>query len=235
MFASQSPFMSLLISPIPSPQKSPTLRARRNPPADAIAPWRHGFAALALLGAATLAQAVTPGSAAPAFSLTDLQGKPLTLESLRGQWVVLEWTNPECPFVRKHYDSGNMQATQRAAADLKVTWVQVNSTNAQHGEYYPAAKMQAWLASMKAAPTYATLDASGAVGKAYGAKTTPHMYLIDPNGKVAYNGAIDDKRSASPADIAGARNHIKLAMSEALAGKPVSVAATTPYGCSIKY
>ena len=231
MFANPSP----LTPPLTSPLGSPAFRTSPGVSAGTATRWRHSLAALALLGATLLAQAVTPGSAAPAFSLADLQGKPLTLESLRGQWVVLEWTNPECPFVRKHYDSGNMQATQRAAADLKVTWVQVNSTNAGHGEYYPPAKMQDWLSRMKAAPTRATLDASGAVGKAYGAKTTPHLYLIDPNGKVAYNGAIDDKRSANPADIVGARNHIKLAMSEAVAGKPVSVAATTPYGCSIKY
>lgn len=198
------------------------------------APSRNLFAA-ALIAGATAAHAVAPGGPAPGFTLTDLAGRPLTLESLKGKWVALEWTNPECPFVQKHYGPGNMQATQKYAGDNKIVWVQVNSTSPKHQDYRPAARMGEWNVAMKAVPAHATMDESGSVGKAFGARTTPHLYLIDPTGKVVYNGAIDDKRSADPADIPAARNHIKMAMSEVLGGKPVSVPATTPYGCSIKY
>jgi len=113
--------------------------------------------------------------------------------------------------------------------------VQINSTNPGHPDHKSARQMSEWLVAMKASPAYAALDESGAVGKAYAAKTTPHMYLIDPGGQLVYNGAIDDRRSTNPADIPGARNHVKAAIAEAVSGKPVSVPATTPYGCSIKY
>ncbi len=193
------------------------------------------IAALSALTLATSAHAVAPGNPAPDFTVTDLTGKPVALESLKGKWVALEWTNPECPFVVKHYGAGNMQETQKYAADNKVVWVQINSTNSKAKDFYPAPKMAEWNAAMKAVPALATLDESGTAGKAYSAKTTPHMYLIDPTGKLVYNGAIDDKRSADPKDIPGARNHIKMAISEVVAGKPVSMPATVPYGCSIKY
>jgi len=200
--------------------------------------WRYptllaGTALATLISAQ--AAAVAPGSPAPAFALTTLDGKPVALADLKGKWVALEWTNPECPFVQKHYGSDNMQATQRAAVDKQVVWVQVNSTHPGHQDFKSASQMNDWLVAMKASPSYAALDQSGVVGKAYGAKTTPHMYLINPAGQVVYNGAIDDKRSANPADIAGARNHMKEAITEAVSGKPVTIAATTPYGCSIKY
>ena len=200
--------------------------------------WRYA-ALLAGTALATLmsvqAAAVAPGNVAPAFALTTLDGKPVALADLKGKWVALEWTNPDCPFVQKHYASDNMQATQRAAAVRQVVWVQVNSTNPGHQDFKSAKQMNEWLVAMKSVPTYAALDQSGVVGKAYGAKTTPHMYLINPGGQVVYNGAIDDKRSANPADIPGARNHMKEAITEAVSGKPVTIAATTPYGCSIKY
>jgi len=200
--------------------------------------WRYP-ALLAGTAMATLisaqAAAVAPGNPAPAFALTTLDGKPVALADLKGKWVALEWTNPDCPFVQKHYGSDNMQATQRVAADRQVVWVQVNSTNPGHQDFKSAKQMNEWLLAMKAGPSYAALDQSGTVGKAYGAKTTPHMYLINPGGQVVYNGAIDDKRSANPADIPGARNHMKEAIAEAVSGKPVTIAATTPYGCSIKY
>ena len=191
-------------------------------------------ALLATLASGPLAAAV-PGHPAPSFAVTTLDGKPVSLAELKGKWVALEWTNPDCPFVQKHYSSGNMQATQRAAAASKVVWVQLNSTNPSHQDYKSAKQMSDWLAAMKASPTYAALDESGAVGKAYAAKTTPHMYLIDPGGQLVYNGAIDDRRSTNPADIPGARNHVKAAIAEAVSGKPVSMPVTTPYGCSIKY
>lgn len=195
----------------------------------------RAFLPLLGLGCALAAHAVAPGDTAPGFTVVELGGKTLTLDSLKGRWVVLEWTNPECPFVQKHYGSGNMQATQKFAADNRIVWVQVNSTSPRHKDHHSPARMRDWNVAMKAVPASAALDESGSAGQAYGAKTTPHLYLIDPGGKVVYNGAIDDRRSADPADIPGARNHIRMAMAEVLAGKPVSVAATTPYGCSIKY
>lgn len=193
------------------------------------------FAPLFSLAMNTAADAVAPGDPAPPFALADLGGKPVSLDSLKGRWLILEWTNPECPFVQKHYGSGNMQETQRFAGDRRIVWVQINSTSPRHSDHHDPAQMRDWNARMKAAPAYATLDESGAAGRSYGAKTTPHLYLIDPDGRVVYNGAIDDRRSADPADIPGARNHVREALTEVLAGRPVSVAATTPYGCSIKY
>lgn len=179
--------------------------------------------------------AAEPGKAAPPLQLTDLDGKLLTLSDLRGKWVALEWTNPECPFVQKHYNSGNMQGTQQEAAKNNFVWVQINSTNPSHSEYKTAAQMKAWNAEKKSLPAHATLDQAGRTGKAYGARTTPQIVLINPQGLVVYNGAIDSVRSANPADIAKATNYAKQAMAEISAGKPVSVASTTPYGCSIKY
>lgn len=203
----------------------------------------HRFAKLSLSGVALLLMAslsapvlaATPGSAAPLFALTTLDGKPLTLAALKGRWVALEWTNPDCPFVQKHYNSGNMQMTQRVAAENKVVWVQINSTSPQHQDYKSVKQMGDWLLAMKSSPDFAALDENGGVGKAYAAKTTPQMFLINPAGQVVYNGAIDDKRSTKVEDIPGARNHLTAAIGEALSGKPVSVAATVPYGCSVKY
>lgn len=176
-----------------------------------------------------------PGRQAPALSLIDLDGKPLSLSDLKGKWVALEWTNPECPFVKKHYDSGNMQGTQQEAAKNNFVWVQINSTNPSHGEYKTPAQMKAWNAEKKAVPAHATLDQQGRTGKAYGARTTPQIVLINPQGVVVYNGAIDSIRSANSADIARATNYAKQAIAEITAGKPVSVPSATPYGCSIKY
>ena len=209
----------------------------------ARAAGHHRFAKLSLSAAALLLMAslsapvlaVTPGSAAPLFALTTLDGKPVTLAAQRGRWVALEWTNPDCPFVQKHYSSGNMQMTQRVAAENKVVWVQINSTNPQHQDYKSTKQMGDWLQAMKSSPDYAVLDENGSVGKAYAAKTTPQMFLINPAGQVVYNGAIDDKRSTKVEDIPGARNHLTAALGEALSGKAVSVPATVPYGCSVKY
>ena len=194
------------------------------------------LAPLALAGLfAGAAIASTPGQSAPDFSVKDAAGAPVKLSEFRGKYVVLEWTNPECPFVQKHYNAGNMQETQRFAAAQKVVWVQINSTTPSHKDYKTAQQMRDWLVGMKSQPEYSALDEPGAVGRAYAAKTTPQMVLIDPAGTVVYNGAIDDKRSANVADIPGARNYLKAAIEEVMAGKPVSQPATTPYGCTIKY
>jgi peroxiredoxin len=193
---------------------------------------------LAIAGApmaAALAQATMPGAAAPSFSLTDLDGRKIALADLRGKYVVLEWTNPSCPFVQKHYGSGNMQSLQKRFAAEGVVWLTINSTAASHPEYLKPAEQKAWLQQQGAVPTIAALDADGTVGRVYGAKTTPHMYIIDPKGVLVYAGAIDDKRSANPADVTTARNFVIQALTEVRAGKAVSSAFTTPYGCSVKY
>lgn len=189
---------------------------------------------LATLPGVAPAQPAT-GQPAPSFTLTDLDGRKLALGELRGKYVVLEWTNPSCPFVQKHYGSGNMQSLQKRFTADGVYWLTINSTAASHSEYLKPAEQKSWLQQQGAAPTAAALDADGTVGRAYGAKTTPHMYVIDPKGTLVYAGAIDDKRSANPADVKAANNFVVQAFGELRAGKPVSAAATSPYGCSIKY
>ena len=191
---------------------------------------------LALAAAATGAQAAaTVGQGAPDFTLTDTSGKTVRLSDFRGKHVVLEWTNPGCPFVRKHYDSGNLPATQKGAVDQGVVWLAVNSTEKASGDYLEPARLSAWLKERKAAPTAVLMDEEGTVGKSYGARTTPHMYIVNPQGVLVYAGGIDSIPSARPADIEKATNYVKVGLAEALAGKPISAATTAPYGCSIKY
>ena len=189
---------------------------------------------LALLSVSAGASAVI-GQPAPAFSAQDANGRSVSLADFKGKHVVLEWVNPGCPYVRKHYDAKNMQATQQAAAAKGVVWLAVNSTHSGHGDYLPPARMAAWMQGQGAQATATLMDIDGQVGRAYGARTTPHMYLIDPAGRLVYAGAIDNKPSANPADIPGATNHVQQALAESLAGKPVSTAATRAYGCTVKY
>jgi peroxiredoxin len=195
-------------------------------------------AAAAALAFAPIAPALaeaTPGKPAPAFAATDVAGKPLKIEDLRGKYVVLEWFNPSCPFVVKHYGSSNMQGLQKKLTGEDVVWVSVNSTAADHPEFLQPAKAADWMQQQKGAPSRVVLDPTGAIGKAYGARTTPQMVIIDPKGNVVYNGAIDSIRSANPADIAKATNYVTQAFTELKAGKPVSQPTTQPYGCSVKY
>ena len=194
---------------------------------------KSAFALAAALSTSALASA-PPGQPAPAFTLTDLAGKPVNLADYRGKTVVLEWHNFACPFVQKHYRSGNMQSLQKKYAN-DVVWLAVNSTARTAFDYMEPAKVSQQLTDFKAAPARYLMDEPGEVGRAYGAKTTPHMYIIDPAGKVAYNGAIDDRHSTSVADVKGAKNYVAAALDEMKAGKPVSVASTTPYGCSVHY
>jgi hypothetical protein len=149
--------------------------------------------------------------------------------------VVLEWVNPGCPYVQKHYNSGNMPATQKAAISKGVTWLSVSSTAKDAGDYRAPKELAAWIQSKNGAPSATLIDDSGKIGRAYGARTTPHMYLIDPQGKLLYAGAIDSKPTSNPADIASATNYVTQALGEALAGKPVSTPTSRAYGCSIKY
>ena len=176
----------------------------------------------------------TVGQPAPAFNVTDLSGKAANLADYKGKTVVLEWHNFGCPFVQKHYRSGNMQALQKKYAS-DVVWLAVNSTNKSAWDYTEPAKLATQLKDFGAAPARYLMDEPGAMGMAYGAKVTPHMYVIDPSGKVVYNGAIDDKRSADVADVKIAKNYVAAALDELKAGKPVSTPSTTPYGCTVKY
>lgn len=188
------------------------------------------------LGAALPAgAAVAVGQAAPAFSATDTGGKTRSLADFKGKHVVLEWVNPGCPFVQKHYDSANMPATQKAATTQGVVWLAINSTHAGASDYLAPAALAGWMKDKGAAPSATLMDVDGRIGRAYGARTTPHLYVIDPQGKLVYAGAIDSKPTANPADIRTATNYVNQALGESLAGKPVSVAQTQAYGCSIKY
>ncbi len=190
---------------------------------------------LSLALAATAAFAVAPGTPAPDFTLTDTAGKTVRLSDYRGKFVVLEWTNPECPFVQAQYNGNGMQPLQKEWGAKDVVWLTINSTHQGHGEYKTAAQMNAWMADKQAAPKAVLLDGTSATGRAYAAKTTPQMFVIDPTGRIVYAGAIDDKRSAREADRKTAHNYVRAALVEATAGKPVTVASTTPYGCSVKY
>jgi cytochrome oxidase Cu insertion factor (SCO1/SenC/PrrC family) len=193
--------------------------------------------ALTILSFATLGAqaAAVVGQAAPNFTATDTSGKTVSLADFKGKHVVLEWVNPSCPYVVKHYGSQNMQGTQKEATAKGVVWLAVNSTAPEHGDYKAPAAMGQWMAGQKAAASATLMDPDGKVGRAYGARTTPHMYIVDPQGKLVYAGGIDNKPTANPADVATATNHVKVALSETLAGKPVSQATTRPYGCSVKY
>ena len=195
------------------------------------------LAALALtIAAAVSAQAqTTVGQPAPAFTATDTSGKPVTLASFKGKYVVLEWTNPGCPFVKKHYDGGNMPATQKAAVAKGVVWLSMVSTSKTHQDYASPTELAAWQKSKGAVPTATLMDADGKVGRLFAARTTPHLYIVNPDGNVVYAGGIDSIPSANPGDIKSATNYVNQSLGEVLAGKPVSQPVTRAYGCSVKY
>lgn len=191
-----------------------------------------------LLCTATLltgAQATTVGQPAPDFTLKDVNGKTVRLSDYRGRHVVLEWNNPACPYVQKHYRSGNMQTLQKEAAAKNVVWLAVNSTEASHGDYLSPAQLGRWMNEQKAAPTATLMDEDGSAGRAYAARVTPHMYIVDPQGRLVYAGGIDSIASARESDIKTATNYVRTGLNESLAGKAVSQATSRPYGCSIKY
>ncbi len=194
------------------------------------------FAAVAAIALASpLAAAQKNGALAQDFKLTDVDGKTVQLSQFRGKTVVLEWHNPGCPFVSKHYSSGNMQATQKAARELGAVWLTINSGAKGKQGHMSGAEAKALMARQNSHSTHYLLDAKGVVGKAYGARTTPHMYIIDGSGILVYQGGIDDKPTANTADIKEARNHVLAALKEIKAGDRVSVAQSRPYGCSVKY
>jgi peroxiredoxin len=178
---------------------------------------------------------VLPGQRAPAFTLRDVAGREVSLADFKGRTVVLEWTNPGCPFVQKHYTSGNLPRLQKRWAGGDLAWVAINSTHPGHADYLEPPKLDAAMRAWQAAPTAVLMDPDGTVGRAYGARTTPQLWVIDPSGTVRFAGGIDDRRSANPADVAGARNHVAAALDDLRAGRPVATPAAPPYGCSVKY
>lgn len=174
------------------------------------------------------------GQPAPGFTLNDTTGKPARLADFKGRTVVLEWNNPGCPFVRKHYQ-GNFQALQKEAAAQGVVWLAINSTETASSDYLSPAQLARWMQDKQAAPTATLMDEDGIAGRAYGARVTPHMYIVSAQGVLVYAGGIDSIPSARVDDIAKATNYVRQALAEIKAGKPVSVATSQAYGCSVKY
>ncbi|VVN18636.1 redoxin domain-containing protein [Pseudomonas fluorescens] len=179
--------------------------------------------------------AAVVGQAAPSFTATDSNGTSVSLADYKGKYVVLEWMNPDCPFTKKHYRSGNMQALQSEYRAKGVVWLSVNTAETGSSSFRPGSEMNAWNTEMKAAPSALLMDSDSSLAKLYGAKTTPHMFVVSPAGMVVYAGAIDDKRSTKLEDVKVAKNYVVTALDESLAGKPVSTSSTQPYGCSVKY
>lgn len=175
------------------------------------------------------------GKAAPEFKAVDTYGKPHSLSQYRGKWVVLEWVNYDCPYVRKHYGNNVMQALQKKYAAKGVVWLSIVSSAPGNQGHYPNAEMNAMTKERGAAPHALLIDESGAVGHLYDARTTPHMFVVNPKGNIVYMGGIDDKPSTRASDFKDARPHVDIALQEAMAGKPVSVPTSQPYGCSVKY
>lgn len=176
-----------------------------------------------------------PGQTAPTFTLPDAEAKSVALADFRGKWVMLEWVNYDCPFVKKHYGSGNMQALQKEAQAQGVVWLSVNSSADGKQGAFRGAELKERIQAEKAAPTHYLIDADGKVGHSFEAKTTPTLVLINPQGVVAYRGAIDDKPSTDAEDIAGSRNYVREALAAIKDGKPMAVTSTKSYGCSVKY
>jgi peroxiredoxin len=193
------------------------------------------YASAAVLMSASLAFAADIGKPAPDFKATDIAGKAQSVSQYKGKIVVLEWNNPGCPFVHKHYDTQNMQKLQEYAASKGVVWISVNSgAKGKQGNMTPE-EAKEHLAESKAHPSSYILDESGAIGHLYEAKTTPHMFVIDAKGTLVYKGAIDDKASANHDDIEGAKNYVRAAIDALAAGKTPEVTETKSYGCSVKY
>jgi peroxiredoxin len=188
-----------------------------------------------LLLLSTAAFAVKVGSPAPDFSASDTHGKTQVLSAYKGKYVVLEWTNSDCPYTRKHYESGNMQSLQKQWTARGVVWLSVISSAPGEQGYKTASEETNYLAREHAAPSAVLLDPAGKIGREYEARTTPDMFVIDPAGKLIYAGAIDDHPSTDVSDIKGAKNYVSEALSAAMAGKPVAQAYTRSYGCSVKY
>jgi peroxiredoxin len=184
---------------------------------------------------AVSALAVKVGDSAPDFTGTDSHGQTHKLSDYRGKFVVLEWHNSGCPYTKKHYETGNMQRLQKEWTEKGVVWLTIISSSPGAQGYVTADQENDYMQRMHAVPTAALLDPKGDIGHLYGAKTTPHMFVINPQRQVIYNGAIDDKATTDASDVNEAKNYVSDALKEAMGGQPVAVATTRPYGCSVKY
>jgi peroxiredoxin len=193
--------------------------------------------ALTCLASTSLFAADSPavGNAAPDFSVSDSKGKTQSVSQYKGKYVVLEWFNPDCPFVKKHYGSGNMQKLQEEFTGKGVVWLSVDSSASGKEGNLTAEQAEKKMAELKMHSSALLLDQDGKAGQAYGAKNTPHMFVINPDGKLIYAGAIDSKATPNPADIPTATNYVKAALDESMAGKAVTTSSSRPYGCSVKY
>jgi peroxiredoxin len=194
-----------------------------------------GVLMMVLAASAGVGRALPPGSMAPDFKGIDSNGVQHSLSEYRGKIVVLEWANKGCPYEQKHYNSGNMESLQKQWTDKGVVWLSVLSSAPGEQGYVTPAEENDYLKTMKASPTAALLDPKGTIGHLYDARTTPHMFVIDASGKIAYQGALDDKPTPDPASLKTADNYLNDALNAVLAGKPVAVSVTKPYGCAVKY
>lgn len=188
-----------------------------------------------LFGQHTAKAEIQTGQPAPVFAAVTTAGQPITNKDLLGKVVVMEWNNHECPFVKKFYSIGKMQELQKTYTAKGVVWITVNSSAPGKQGHVDTARANALTQELGAVPSHKILDGDGAIGRSFGAKTTPHMFIIDKNGILVYQGAIDDNNSTDSADIASAKNYVVAALDEVLGGKPVSISSTRPYGCSVKY
>jgi len=200
---------------------------------------KQTIVALALAFTAAAASATLSasrvGAPAPDFKGTDTKGVAHNLSDFKGKWVVLEWHNEGCPYVKKHYGGNNMQQLQKEWTGKGVVWLTVISSATGQQGYMEPAQADAYFAQQSASPSAVLLDPTGEIGKLYEAKTTPHMFVISPDGVLVYNGAIDDKPTSDKADLAGATNYVSAALSEGMAGKALTVPTSRPYGCGVKY
>jgi peroxiredoxin len=196
---------------------------------------RSGLALCSVVALVVTALAVKVGDPAPGFTSVDSNGKQQKLSDYKGKYVVLEWHNQGCPYTKKHYDSGNMQRLQKEWTAKGVVWLTVISSAPGKQGFVTPAQENEYVKKMNAVPTAVLMDPAGTLGRLYDAKTTPQMFIIDPKGTLVYQGAIDDKPTSDTADIPRSKNYVNLALTEIMAGKPVSEPATRPYGCSVKY
>lgn len=194
-----------------------------------------GLMLIVFAASASVAKALPPGSMAPDFKGTDSNGAQHSLSEYRGKFVVLEWANRGCPYEQKHYKSGNMESLQKQWTDKGVVWLSILSDPPGQQGYVTPAEENDYLKTMHAAPTAALLDPTGTIGHLYDARTTPHIFVIDPNGKIVYQGAIDNQPTPDPASLKVADNYLNDALNASMAGKPVAVAVTKPYGCAVHY
>jgi peroxiredoxin len=191
--------------------------------------------AIGFLGAAIGAKSPAIGTKAPDFTLTDTSGNKRSLSDFKGKHVVLEWINHGCPFVKKHYNTNNMQTLQREFTAKGVIWLSICSSAKGKQGHMSNDEWNKTTKNKEANPTAVLIDGNGKVGKKYDAKTTPHIFIIDPEGNLVYKGAIDDKATTDKNDVPTAKNYVRAALEESLAGQPVSIASTESYGCSVKY